>query len=49
MSTDPCWGCPFMRVCPLPNGCPYKGGTWGSTDEQPETKPTRKESTWMDR
>lgn len=35
--------CPFVRDC---DTCPYKGGTWGSTDEQPETKPTRKEESW---
>lgn len=31
--------CPF-QAC---DTCPYKGGTWGLTDEQPETKPSRKE------
>lgn len=34
-----CDPCPFAACL----ACPYKGGTWGSTDEQPEPKPTRKE------
>lgn len=38
--TEPCsrW-CPFQPC----DTCPYKGGTWGSTDEQTEPKPSRKE------
>ena len=38
--TEPCskW-CPFQPC----DTCPYKGGTWGAADEQPEPKPTREE------